>query len=165
MPKNTFKGGQKKRRRRKAKTTDGRQNQRLKKLEEIVMPAIERKSRDVLATAAPISSSGYANQPMCQIEQGNGSDQRVGDKVTLLSHNVTMTLAAQDSTNSLRVIWIVTPSTTAINISDVLQYGNYTTYGDQVFSSPYKKKAATAETTYRVLFDKVYHFHDSPSGS
>jgi hypothetical protein len=161
MPKNTFKGGQKKRKQRKAKNVNQRQNQRLKKLENLIMPAVERKSRDILASAAGISSSGYANQPMFQVEQGDGKNQRIGDKVTLLSHNVSMTLAAQDTTNSIRIIWAYTPSTTALSISDVLEYGNYTTYGDQVFSSPYKRNAATAETTYRVLFDKVYHFHDS----
>ena len=121
------------------------------------MPAVERKSRDILASAAPISTSGYANQPMFQLEQGDGASQRIGDKVTLMSHNVTMSLASADDTNTIRIIWAFTPSTTALSITDVLQYGNYGVYGDQVFSSPYKKAAATAETTYRVLFDKVYH--------
>ena len=157
MPKNTFKPGQKKRKTRKANTVNGRQNQRLKKLERLVLPAVERKSRDILASTAPISTSGYANQPMFQLQQGDGSDERIGDKVTLMSHNVSMTLAKADTDNSIRIIWAYTPSTTALSISDVLQYGNYSIYGDQVFSSPYKKQAATAETTYRVLFDKVYH--------
>ena len=161
MPKNVFKPGQKKRRQRKAKNVNARQNQRIKKLENLIMPAVERKSRDITALAAGVSSSGYANQPMFQVEQGDGKNQRIGDKVTLLSHNVSMSLAAQDTTNSIRIIWAYTPSTTALSISDVLEYGNYTTYGDQVFSSPYKRSAATAETTYRVLFDKVYHFHDT----
>jgi hypothetical protein len=115
MPKNTFKGGQKKRKQRKAKNVNQRQNQRLKKLENLIMPAVERKSRDILASAAGISSSGYANQPMFQVEQGDGKNQRIGDKVTLLSHNVSMTLAAQDTTNSIRIIWAYTPSTTAID--------------------------------------------------
>jgi hypothetical protein len=158
MPKNTFKGGKKKSKLRKAKTVDGRQNQRIKKLEQTVYPALEKKSRDIVAVSAPISSSGYANQPMCQIEQGDGANQRSGDKVTLKAHEVSMTLSAQDTTNSIRVLWIVTPSTTALGIDDVLEYGNYTTRGDLVFSSPYLRKPATAENTYKVLFDKVYHF-------
>lgn len=157
MPRNTYKKGQKRRPKKNAKTTDGRQNQRLAKLEQIVLPAVERKSRDILASGAVIPSTGYANQPMFQLEQGDGSDQRIGDKVTLMNHNVTMTLAMGDDTNSVRIIWCYTPSTTALSISDVLQYGVYSVYGDQVFSSPYKKQAATAETTYKVLFDKVYH--------
>ena len=158
MGKNVFKGGAKKRRVKKAKTTDGRQNQRIKKLESLILPSIERKSRDINAFGASISSSGYANQPIFQLEQGDANNQRVGDKVTLLKHQVSMTLASQDSTNSVRVMFIVTPSTTALAISDVLEYGNYTTHGDAVFSSPYKRKANTAENTYKVMFDKVYHF-------
>lgn len=160
MPKNTFKGPSK---RRKPKKTKGeaKQNQRIAKLEQLIIPAIERKSRDITAFAAGISSSGYANQPMFQLEQGDGNNQRTGDKVTLLSHQVSMTLAAQDTTNSIRILFVVTPSTTALAIDDVLEYGNYTTHGDAVFSSPYKRKAVTAENTYKVMFDKVYHFHDS----
>lgn len=157
MPKTVYKAGAKQRRKKQARSTDGKQNQRLKKLESLILPAIERKSRDINAFGAGISSSAYANQPMFQLEEGDGQNQRVGEKVTLMSHNVCMTLASQDSTNSVRVIWIVTPSTTALGIDDVLEYGNYTTHGDLVFSSPYKTKAATAENTFRVMFDKVYH--------
>lgn len=158
MPKNTFKGGQKKKKQKKAKTVNGRQNQRIAKLERMVLPAIERKSRDVLASNVAISSGGYNNQPMFQLAQGDASDERIGDKVTLVSHNVTMTLRKADTTNTLRVIWLFTPSTTALSIGNVLQYGDYGVYGDMVFSSPYKKTAASAENTYRILFDKVYHF-------
>ena len=158
MPKNTFKGAARKRRSKRPKTINGKQNKRIRKLEQLILPSIERKSRDVTAFATPISSSGYANQPMFQLEQGDANNQRVGDKVTLMKHQVSMTLAAQDSTNSIRVLFIVTPSTTALDIDDVLEYGDYTTDGDMVFSSPYRRKAPSAENTYRVLFDKVYHF-------
>ena len=30
-----------------------------------------------------------------------------------------------------------------------------------VFSSPYRRKALTAENTYNIMFDKVYHFKDN----
>jgi hypothetical protein len=158
MPKNVFNKGKKRVKRRKAKTTDGKQNQRIKKLENLILPAIERKSRDITAFGASISSGGYANQPLFQLEQGDGQEQRIGDKVTLRSMQVSMTLAAQDTTNSVRIIFISTPSTTALSLDDVLEYGNYTTDGDMVFSSPYRRKALTAENTYNVMFDKVYHF-------
>lgn len=159
MPKNVFKKASKRKPAKKAKTTDGRQNQRIKKLEQLVLPAIERKSRDITAFGAAISSGGYANQPIFQLEQGDGNNQRVGDKVTLLSHQVSMSLAGAslDGSNSIRILFIATPSTTALSMDDVLEYGNYTTDGDMVFSSPYRRKALTAENTYRVMFDKVYH--------
>lgn len=145
-------------RKRRSKNKNKQQDARIKKLEQFIYPNIEYKSKDILATDVGISASGYANQPMMQLEQGDGSDQRIGDSVSLMQHGVTMTLRAQDSTNVVRVLWIVTPSTTALSISDVLEYGNHATYSNQVFSSPYKRKAPTAETTYRVLFDKVYKF-------
>ena len=158
MPKNTFKSGQKFRKKKKAKSTDGRQNQRIKKLEKLILPAIEYKSKDQVNAAWTVGSSGRSNYPMFQLEQGNDFNQRIGDKVTLLSHNVCMTLRKADTSNIIRVLWIATPSTTPLGITNVLEYGNYTTHGDLVFSSPYKRRAATSENTYRVLFDKVYHF-------
>lgn len=161
MGKNVYNPGQKSKPQKKAKSVNGRQNQRIAKLEKLIYPSIEKKSRDVTAFGVAISSSGYSNQPMMQLEQGDGPNQRIGDKVTLLRHDVCMTLAAQDTTQSVRVIWFYTPSTTALDIDDVLEYGNYTTDNDMVFSSPYRRKAPTAENTYKVLFDKVYHFRST----
>ena len=163
MPRNTFKGGQKPKKQKKAKSTDGRQNQRLAKLEKLILPAIEYKSRDVLASAVSISSGGYSNQPMFQLEQGDGANQRIGDKVTLMSHQISMSMASAtgDGTNVMRVIWLYTPSTTALSLSDVLEYSNQTVYGDLVFSSPYKRKASGAENTFKVLFDKVYNIRSN----
>jgi hypothetical protein len=160
MPKNTFKGGKKKAKKVNLKG-EAKQNSRLKKLEKIVLHAPEKKSRDINAFGVGISSSGYSNQPMVQLESGNGRNARVGDKVTLMSSNVSMTLASQDTTNSIRIIFIANPSTTALAMTDVLEYGNYTTHGDAVFSSPYRRRAPTAENTYKILFDKVYHFKDN----
>ena len=161
MPKNVYNKGKKRVKKRKAKTTDGKQNQRIKKLENLILPAIERKSRDITAFGASISSGGYANQPLFQLEQGDAHNQRLGDKVTLRSMQVSLTLAAQDTTNSMRIIFLSTPSTTALSLDDVLEYGNYTTDGDMVFSSPYRRKAVTSENTYNIMFDKVYHFKDN----
>lgn len=147
-----------KNRKRRPKTKNKQQDRRISKLEKFIYPTIEYKSRDILGTDVSISSSGYSNQPMMQIEQGTANNQRIGDSVALMQHGVTMTLRAVDSTNIIRILWVATPSTTAVSITDVLEYGNYTVYKDNVFSSPYKRKSATAETTYKVLFDKVYKF-------
>ena len=145
-------------RKRRAKNKNAQQDRRLKKLEQMIYPTIEYKSRDIVGTDQAISSSGYSNEPMMQIEQGNNLNQRIGDSVALMQHGVTMTLRAADSTNVIRILWVVTPSSTPVVINDVLEYGNYTTYSNNVFSSPYKRKAVTSENTYRVLFDKVYKF-------
>ena len=60
----------------------------------MIYPTIEYKSRDILGTSVSISTSGYANQPVFQVEQGTANNQRIGDSVALVSHHVTMTLRA-----------------------------------------------------------------------
>jgi hypothetical protein len=155
--KNVFKQPKQPKKLKKAKTKNQKQDRRIAKLENIVLKGMERKARDINAFSAQIPSTGYGNYPLFQVEQGQGHNQRNGDKVTLMSHNVSMTIAGQDTTNSIRVLFVVNKSTTAIDIADVLEYGSYTTHGDLVFSSPYKRRASTAETTYEVLSDKVYH--------
>lgn len=165
MPKQTYKGGQRFKRKKKAKTVDGRQNQRLSKLEKLILPSVEIKSRDVgtlaptgASSGADIPSTGYNNYPMFQLEQGTASDERIGDKVTIISHNISLSISAPDTTNMVRVIWLYTPSTTPLTISQVLEYGSFANHRELVFSSPYKRKAVSAENTYKILFDKVYNF-------
>lgn len=153
----TFNRGKKNRRSKKAKSTDGRQNQRIAKLENLLLPSLEFKSRDVTTSNAAISTSAYANYPMLQLEQGHGHSQRVGDKITLRSMNCKLALKKGDGTNVVRVILAATPSSTHLTLSDVLEYNNYTTHADMVFCSPYKRRAATAEKTYKIMFDKVYN--------
>jgi hypothetical protein len=143
MPKNTFKGGAKKVKKRKPKNKNKQQDQRIKKLEQLIYPSIERKSKDQVNPAWTVSSSGRSNYPMFALEQGDANNQRVGDKVTLMSHQVSLTAAAQDTTNSIRLLFIACPSNQVLGITNVLEYGSYSTHGDLVFSSPYKRKVAT----------------------
>ena len=127
----------------------------------MVLPAIEYKTKDQVNAAWTVNSSGRANYPMFQLEIGDEKNQRIGDKVTLMSHMLNMSIAAADNTNSLRLLFVATPTTTALALVDVLEYSNYTTHGDLVFSSPYKRRASSAESSYKVLFDKVYNFESS----
>lgn len=157
MTKNTFKGGAKKAKRKNLKG-EAKQNARIKKLEQLIIPSIERKSKDQVNAGWTVSSSGRANYPMFALEQGDENNQRIGDKVTLMSHQISLTAAAQDTTNSIRLLFVACPSNQVLGITNVLEYGSYQTHGDLVFSSPYKRKAVTSEATYKVLFDKVYHF-------
>lgn len=156
----TFNPGNKRRKRRKAKTTDGKQNQRIQKLENILLPSIEYKSKDINSFNVAVSSGGYANYPMFQLAQGSGHSERVGDKVTLKSMNCSLALSRSDASNIVRVILAATPSTTALTLSDVLEYSNYGVFGAAVFSSSYKRRATTSEQTYQILFDKVYNITD-----
>ncbi len=153
----TYRKPAKKTRKRRPKTTDGRQNQRIKKLENIVYPGIEKKVKDLATIEAAISTGSYVNQPMLQIAQGDNSDQRNGDKVQLLSMRVYSSILKGDTNNTIRVMWVATPSTQTLAITDVLDYASYASHGDLVFSSPYRLVPADAEKTYSVLFDKVYN--------
>lgn len=159
----TYVKSARKRKARKAKTTDGRQNQRIKKLENTLYPSIEKKVKDLLTIEAAISTTPYVNQPMLQIAQGINADQRVGDFVNLLSMRVMQTIKKGDSQNTIRVLWVATPSTSTLTIGDVLEYGDYATDGDLVFSSPYRRVPINAEMTYNVLFDKVYNIETNDS--
>ena len=153
----TFNKGKKFRRKRKPRTVNGKQNSRIKKLEQMILPSVEYKSRDITTSNAAISTTAYANYPMLQLEQGHGHSQRVGDKVTLKSMNCTLSLKKGDSNNVVRVILAATPSSTHLTLADVLEYSNYTTHAEMVFCSPYKRRAANAEKTYKIMFDKVYN--------
>lgn len=159
----TFNKGQRRRKKRKPKTTDGKQNKRIAHLENILLPALEWKSRDINSFNAAITNVGYGNFPMFQLAQGDASDERVGDKVTLKSHNVSLSLTRADTSNIVRVIFAMTPSSTSLVLDDVLQYANYGVYGNAVFSSPYRKKASSTAKTYSILFDKVYNLTDDIS--
>ena len=151
------KGSKPTKKRRKPKNKNQAQDRRIKKLEQIIYPSIEYKARDISCSNAAVSTSSYVNYPMFQLEQGHGHSQRIGDKVTLKSMNCTLSLKRADSTNVVRVIIAATPSTSHLVIGDILEYSNYGVHGDMVFSSPYKRRAASAEKTYAVLFDKVYN--------
>lgn len=153
----TFNRGKKPVRKRRAKTKNGQQDARIKNLENLILPSIEYKSRDILCTDASVPSTGYVNYPMFQLEQGHGHAQRVGDKVTLKSMNCSLSLTRADGTNLVRIIMCATPSSTHLTAADVLEYSSQVTHGNMVFSSPYKRRAANAEKTYQILYDKVYN--------
>ena len=151
----SFRKARKPKKQRKARKKDARQDQRLKHLEQLVLPSIEYKTNDVTASQAPVGdvSIPYVNQPMMQIAQGTGADERIGDKITVLSHNVTMKINSSDSTNVVRVIWVYTESTDTLAPSDILQYTSTADYG---LISPYKLKSTNNNIKYKILFDKIY---------
>lgn len=159
----TYNKGKSKWRPKKPKSTDGKQNQRIKKLENILYPAIEYKSKDINSTNVALSSAGYANHPMFQLVQGSGHSERVGDKVTLKNMNCSLALTRADTNNIIRIIFAVTPSTSALGLTDVLEYADHGVYGNLVFTSPYRRRASSSEKTYKILFDKVYNLTEEIS--
>lgn len=136
------------------------QDARIKRLEKTLYPSIEKKIVDIKASAAGVSSSGYANYPMFQVAQGDDVSERVGDKVCIKEHRFKCCVRRGDNNNLLRIILAITPSTTNLVLADVLEYSNYTTDADVVFASPYKKRPTNAEKTYEILYDKVVNLGD-----
>ena len=142
---------------------DNKQDRRIRKLENIVYPSIEWKNKDLTAFGADITNGGYENYPMFQLAQGDTNSTREGDKVSLRRGTLHLSLTRGDTSNIVRVLVVVTPSSTYAGLSDVLEYHSYSANANGVFSSPYQVKATNAEQTYTVLADRIYQLKNDMS--
>ena len=138
-------------------------HEKVAKLEQLIYPGIDWKTKDTKAIAANIPNTPYQNYPMLAIGQGSGNNQRTGDKVSLRHGTLYLSLTRGDTSNIIRVLLVKTPSSTFAGLSDVLEYHDVSTDGDLVFSSPYQTIATNSEQTYQVLFDKVYQLKNDMS--
>jgi hypothetical protein len=146
-----------------SKSTNAKQNKRIKKLENIVYPSIEWKNKDLTAFQANITNAGYQNYPMFQLAKGDTNSTRVGDKVSLRRGTLHLSLTRGDTSNVIRVLIVATPSATFAGLSDVLEYHSFTANGEGVFSSPYQVKATNSEQTYKVLADRLFQLDGDKS--
>lgn len=147
----------------KKKSNRLRNLRRIVKLEDIIYPSIEWKNKDVAAFGQNVANTGYENYPMFQLAKGDTNSTREGDKVSLRHGTLHLSLTRGDTSNIIRVLIVATPSATFAGLSDVLEYHNFSTNGDAVFSSPYQVKATNSEQTYTVLADKVYQLKNDMS--
>ena len=138
------------------KSTNAKQNKRIKKLENIVYPSLEWKSKDEVATDKAVSNAGYANYPLIALAQGDGNDKRDGTKVSLRYATLHLALTRNDTSNVVRVLVVATPSATHAGLTDVLQYPNWSTHSTGVLCSPLKVRPTNMEQTYTRLMDKTY---------
>lgn len=139
-----------------SKSKNSKQDRRIKKLENIVYPSIEWKSRDLTAFDADITNAGYQNYPMFQLAKGDTNSTREGDKVSLRRGTLHLALTRGDTSNIVRVLVVATPSATYAGFSDVLEYHAYSANANGVFISPYQVKATNSEQTYKILADRTY---------
>jgi hypothetical protein len=142
---------------------DAQQDKRIKKLENVVYPSLEWKTKDITAFDADVTNAGYANYPMFQLAKGDSNSTREGDKVSLRRGTLHLSLTRGDTSNIIRVIICATPSATHLSLSDVLEYHSYSSNADGVFSSPYQVKATNNEQTYTILADRVYQLPNDKS--
>ena len=147
----------------KALSKNKKQDKRIRKLENIVYPSIEWKSKDVNAFSANITNAGYQNYPMFQLAKGDTNSTREGDKVSLRYGTLHLSLTRGDTSNIVRVLVVATPSATYAGLSDVLEYHSFSANAEAVFSSPYQVKATNSEQTYKVLADRVYQLPSDKS--
>jgi len=155
-------------RRRKARTTNGRQNQRLKKLEKTVFTALERKVNDWqngtwnISTTPTILSN--ASITSLQLEQGTGASNRTGQEICLLNQTIRYNLRIPDSGDAFNQVRMIvcesTDGSQTLTLADVLQYGNHSVYStEMIMASPYKTKVSSDNKGYKVHFDKAFELN------
>ena len=137
-------------------STNAKQNRRIKKLENIVYPSLEWKSKDITSFDVDVSNAGAQDYPMFKLAKGDTNSTREGDKVSLRRGTLHLALTRGDTSNIIRVLVVATPSATFAGLTDVLEYPNYSSAADGIFVSPYQVKASNSEQTYQVLADRIY---------
>lgn len=144
-------------------STNAKQNRRIKKLENIVYPSLEWKSKDITSFDVDVSNAGAQNYPMFKLAKGDTNSTREGDKVSLRRGTLHLALTRGDTSNIIRVLVVATPSATFAGLTDVLEYPNYSSAADGIFVSPYQVKASNSEQTYQVLVDRIYQLPNDRS--
>ena len=87
-----------------------------------------------------------------------GSSARIGNSITLLNQrfNMNITASSTDTFNQIRVLIVESlDGNQPLALTDVLEYGSYTLYGQLVFASPYTTKTAT-NRRYKVHYDRSF---------
>lgn len=148
----------------KRRNIDSKQNSRIKKLESLVLKTIENKQVNYHANSQSISTGGFNAGSFlaltCGAEDGAslGDPARIGNTITLMNQrfNMNFTASSTDSYNQIRVLLVESlDGNEPISMTDVLQYGSYTLYGNLVFASPYTTKTNT-NRRYKVHMDKSF---------
>ena len=146
------------------RSKDKRQDKRIKALESMVMKTMENKQVNYYQLNQSISSTGIQVGNFLSTSVGAedginlGDPARVGNSITLLNQrfNLNITASSTDTFNQIRVLLVESlDGNEPISLSDVLQYGSYTLYGQLVFASPYTTKTNT-NRRYKVHFDKSF---------
>lgn len=147
---------------------------RVRKLETMVGKTLENKVKDIDNGSIPdaVSTSGYVFRAFLKdISGGADNDDRVGDKITLMSQTFRGVIRApsgiaDEQQNQVRLLIVENigwSGLTDLDLTDVLQKGNFALQGEQVFISPYKT-AANENKRYRVHYDKVIKLNKTDKG-
>ena len=165
-----------KRKFRKRRSTDAKQNKRIKSLENMVYKTIENKQINY-NNNLNITSSGVNDNAFLQVRVGpddgvvQGDTARIGNSITLYRQQYRFNFLglnpdmAGDRWNQMRVI-IAEPldGNQPLVLSDLLQYSNYGVYGALVFASPYTTKTNT-NRRYKIHMDKSFELNATAKGA
>lgn len=142
-----------------------------KQTKKMVNKTIETKQVNYQQNATTLTTGGFAGGSFMQLSTGAedgtalGSAARVGNTVTLLRQQVCINLAGSstDTYNQFRVIIVESmEGNQPIALTDVLEYGSYTLYGETVFCSPYTTKTSTNKR-YKIHYDKTFELSALPT--
>ena len=147
---------------------------RVQALESMLGKTFENKVKDYDSGVTPqtVSTAGYVERAFLRdIAGGADNDDRVGDKITLMSQTFRGVIRAPAGTldeqqNQVRILIVENigwSGLTDLDLTDVLQKGNWALQGNQVFISPYKT-AAGENKRYRVHYDKVVKLNKTDKG-
>lgn len=153
MPKKTFR----------KKSKDKKQDNRIKKLESMVMKTIENKHSNYSNTNQNITSSFYNNYGFIKLEAGTtagggyGDQARIGNRITLLRQRFDMNISLRegaDDFNQVRVIIVeALEGTQTLALANILKYPVHSTDGNLIFCSPYTTRTETNQR-YKIHYDK-----------
>jgi len=120
----------------------------------------------------PISTTGNTYLAFLRNAQaGTDGDQRIGNKITLMSQTLRGTIRAPSGTldeqqNHVRLLIVENIGWTGLSdlaLDDVLQFGSFALHGSQVFMSPYKTNAAENKR-YKVHYDRTFSMNKTDKG-
>lgn len=149
---------------------DKKQDMAIAKINQFLKNTIETKITDFRhnASGVPVDVSVTPYRALAFYRnangQGTGDDDRIGNKVTLLSQTFNIELlcpaAGQGTEDYNKVRLLIVENTDFddaydLELTDVLEYGDWTSNARHVFISPYKKKAPN-NRQYKVHMDKVF---------
>lgn len=152
------------RKKRQSQSTAKKALKKVNQLSKFINKTIENKQVNYNALSQSISSNGYADRRYLKIATGAqdgtalSSTSRIGNSITLLSQQFCFNFmgSSTDTYNQVRLILVESmDGNQDIGLSDVLQYPEYSVYGDLVFASPYTTKSGTNKR-YKIHLDKYF---------
>lgn len=148
---------------------------RIKSLETMVGKTIENKVSNYRShpnTPQPVSTAGLAYLAFARgYNTGTAGNERIGNKITLMSQTFKGVIRAPVGTldeqqNQVRLLIVENVGFTGVTdleLTDVLEYGNFAVDGAMVFVSPYKTNVDTTKR-YRVHMDRVITLNKTDKG-